>query len=151
MDPLQRLLDDQKMAMKAGDKLRLGVIRFLRSELKNAEIAKKGPLNEGEAVAIVQRELKRRKEAMLDYEKADRPALVKELKEEIEILSDYLPPQLSEDEIKEMVQSAITELGVFSKKEMGKLMGYLMPKVKGKADGSLVKKIVEELLELNLG
>ncbi len=147
MDPLQRLLDDQKMAMKAGDKLRLGVIRFLRSELKNAEIAKKGPLNEGEAVAIVQRELKRRKEAMLDYEKADRPALVKELKEEIEILSDYLPPQLSEDEIKEMVQSAITELGVFSKKEMGKLMGYLMPKVKGKADGSLVKKIVEELLE----
>ena len=135
------------MAMKAGDKLRLGVIRFLRSELKNAEIAKKGPLNEGEAVAIVQRELKRRKEAMLDYEKADRPALVKELKEEIEILSDYLPPQLSEDEIKEMVQSAITELGVFSKKEMGKLMGYLMPKVKGKADGSLVKKIVEELLE----
>ena len=84
---------------------------------------------------------------MLDYEKADRPALVKELKEEIEILSDYLPPQLSEDEIKEMVQSAITELGVFSKKEMGKLMGYLMPKVKGKADGSLVKKIVEELLE----
>ena len=151
MDPLQRLLDDQKMAMKAGDKLRLGVIRFLRSELKNAEIAKKGPLNEGEAVAIVQRELKRRKEAMLDYEKSDRPALVKELKEEIEILSDYLPPQLSEDEIKEMVQSAITELGVFSKKEMGKLMGYLMPKVKGKADGSLVKKIVEELLELNLG
>jgi len=147
VDPLQRLLDDQKMAMKAGDKLRLGVIRFLRSELKNAEIAKKGPLNEGEAVAIVQRELKRRKEAMLDYEKADRPALVKELKEEIEILSDYLPPQLSEDEIKEMVQSAITELGVFSKKEMGKLMGYLMPKVKGKADGSLVKKIVEELLE----
>jgi uncharacterized protein YqeY len=151
VDLLQRLLDDQKMAMKAGDKLRLGVIRFLRSELKNAEIAKKGPLNEGEAVAIVQRELKRRKEAMLDYEKADRPALVKELKEEIEILSDYLPPQLSEDEIKEMVQSAITELGVFSKKEMGKLMGYLMPKVKGKADGSLVKKIVEELLELNLG
>ena len=151
MDLLQRLLDDQKMAMKAGDKLRLGVIRFLRSELKNAEIAKKGPLNEGEAVAIVQRELKRRKEAMLDYEKSDRPALVKELKEEIEILSDYLPPQLSEDEIKEMVQSAITELGVFSKKEMGKLMGYLMPKVKGKADGSLVKKIVEELLELNLG
>jgi uncharacterized protein YqeY len=147
VDLLQRLLDDQKMAMKAGDKLRLGVIRFLRSELKNAEIAKKGPLNEGEAVAIVQRELKRRKEAMLDYEKADRPALVKELKEEIEILSDYLPPQLSEDEIKEMVQSAITELGVFSKKEMGKLMGYLMPKVKGKADGSLVKKIVEELLE----
>ncbi len=132
--------------MKAGEKLRLSVIRFLRSELKNAEIARKEPLNEGEAVAVVQRELKRRKEALLDYEKANRPDLVEELQEEIKILSEYLPPQLSESEIKEMVSAAITELGVSSKKEMGKLMGYLMPRVKGKADGSLVKKVVEELL-----
>ena len=146
MELMQRLLDDQKKAMKAGEKLRLGVIRFLRSELKNAEIARKEPLNEGEAVAVVQRELKRRKEALLDYEKANRPDLVEELQEEIKILSEYLPPQLSESEIKEMVSAAITELGVSSKKEMGKLMGYLMPRVKGKADGSLVKKVVEELL-----
>ncbi len=146
MELMQRLLDDQKKAMKAGEKLRLSVIRFLRSELKNAEIARKEPLNEGEAVAVVQRELKRRKEALLDYEKANRPDLVEELQEEIKILSEYLPPQLSESEIKEMVSAAITELGVSSKKEMGKLMGYLMPRVKGKADGSLVKKVVEELL-----
>lgn len=146
MELMQRLLDDQKKAMKAGEKLRLSVIRFLRSELKNAEIARKEPLNEGEAVAVVQRELKRRKEALLDYEKANRPDLVEELQEEIKILSDYLPPQLSESEIKEMASAAITELGVSSKKEMGKLMGYLMPRVKGKADGSLVKKVVEELL-----
>ena len=99
-----------------------------------------------EAVAVVQRELKRRKESLLDYEKANRPALVEELQEEIKILSGYLPPQLSESEIKEMAVAAITELGVSSKKEMGKLMGYLMPRVKGKADGSLVKKVVEELL-----
>lgn len=146
MELMQRLLDDQKRAMKAGEKLRLSVIRFLRSELKNAEIARKEPLNEVEAVAVVQRELKRRKEALLDYEKANRPALVEELQEEIKILSGYLPPQLSESEIKEMAVAAITELGVSSKKEMGKLMGYLMPRVKGKADGSLVKKVVEELL-----
>lgn len=151
MELMQRLLDDQKKAMKAGEKLRLSVIRFLRSELKNAEIARKEPLNEGEAVAVVQRELKRRKEALLDYEKANRPDLVEELQEEIKILSDYLPPQLSESEIKEMASAAITELGVSSKKEMGKLMGYLMPRVKGKADGSLVKKVVEELLGKNLG
>lgn len=151
MELMQRLLDDQKRAMKAGEKLRLSVIRFLRSELKNAEIARKEPLNEGEAVAVVQRELKRRKEALLDYEKANRPDLVEELQEEIKILSDYLPPQLSESEIKEMASAAITELGVSSKKEMGKLMGYLMPRVKGKADGSLVKKVVEELLGKNLG
>lgn len=146
MELMQRLLDDQKRAMKAGEKLRLSVIRFLRSELKNAEIARKEPLNEVEAVAVVQRELKRRKEALLDYEKANRPALVEELQEEIKILSGYLPPQLSESEIKEIAVAAITELGVSSKKEMGKLMGYLMPRVKGKADGSLVKKVVEELL-----
>ena len=146
MELMQRLLDDQKKAMKAGEKLLLSVIRFLRSELKNAEIARKEPLNEVEAVAVVQRELKRRKEALLDYEKANRPDLVEELQEEIKILSEYLPPQLSESEIKEMVSAAITELGVSSKKEMGKLMGYLMPRVKGKADGSLVKKVVEELL-----
>lgn len=151
MELMQRLLDDQKKAMKAGEKLRLSVIRFLRSELKNAEIARKEPLNEGEAVAVVQRELKRRKEALLDYEKANRPDLVEELQEEIKILSEYLPPQLSESEIKEMASAAITELGVSSKKEMGKLMGYLMPRVKGKADGSLVKKVVEELLGKNLG
>lgn len=147
MELLQKLQDDQKNAMKAGDKLRLSVIRFLRSELKNAEIAKKEPLNEGEAIAIVQRELKRRKEALVDYEKANRPALVEELNEEIKILSEYLPPQLSEDEIKEMVKAALAELGVSSKKEMGKVMGYLMPRVKGKADGAVVKKIVEELIE----
>ncbi len=146
MELLQRLLDEQKKALKTGEKFRLGVIRFLRSELKNAEIAKKEPLKEEEAVAVVQRELKRRREALLAYEKADRPALVEELQKEIEILSDYLPPQLSENEIKEMAKAAITELGIASKKEMGKLMGYLMPRVKGKADGSLVKKIIEELL-----
>jgi|CZCB01.1.fsa_nt_gi uncharacterized protein YqeY len=147
MELLEKLLEDQKLAMKAREKLRLNVIRGLRSEIKNAEIARKQPLTEEEALSILQRELKKRKEALADYEKAGRPSLLQELKEEMEIISAYLPPQLSEEEIKEMAQEAIAGLGASSKKEMGKVMGVLMPRVKGKADGAIVRKIVEDLLK----
>lgn len=143
----ERLLEDQKNAMKAKDTLRLNVIRCLRSEVKNAEIAKKQPLNEEEMLAVLQREMKRRKEALADYERANRPTLLQELKEEIKIISAYLPPQLSEEEIREKAQEAIAELGASSKKEMGKVMGLLMPRLKGKADGTIVKKVIEELLK----
>lgn len=143
----ERLLEDQKMAMKAQDKLRLKVIRLLRSEIKNVEIVKKGPLTEEEVQAVLQREIKRRKEALADYERANRPELLQELQEEIKILSSYLPPQLTEEEIREKAQEAIAELGASSKKEIGKVMGLLMPRLKGKADGGAVKKVVEELLK----
>jgi len=135
------------MAMKAQDKLRLKVIRLLRSEIKNVEIVKKGPLTDEEVQAVLQREIKRRKEALGDYERSGRPELLQELQEEIKILSSYLPPQLTEEEIKEKAQEAIAELGASSKKEIGKVMGLLMPRLKGKADGGAVKKVVEELLK----
>lgn len=147
MELLEKLLEDQKLAMKAREKLRLNVIRGLRSEIKNAEIARKQPLTEEEALSILQRELKKRKEALADYERSGRSSLLQELKEEMEIISAYLPPQLSEEEIKEMAQKAIAGLGATSKKEMGKVMGVLMPQVKGKADGAIVRKIVEDLLK----
>ncbi len=147
MELLEKLLEDQKLAMKAREKLRLNVIRGLRSEIKNAEIARKQPLTEEEALSVLQRELKKRKEALADYERSGRSSLLQELKEEMEIISAYLPPQLSEEEIKEMAQKAIAGLGATSKKEMGKVMGVLMPQVKGKADGAIVRKIVEDLLK----
>lgn len=147
MELWDKLLEDQKKAMKAKEKLRLSVIRSLRSELKNTEIANKGELTREDALSVLQREIKRRKEALADYEKANRPSLLQDLEEEIEILSSYLPPQLSEEEIKEMAREAIEQEGASSKKDMGKVMGALMPRVKGKADGALVKKCVEELLE----
>ncbi|MDO9534298.1 MAG: GatB/YqeY domain-containing protein [Bacillota bacterium] len=142
----EQLMEDQKTAMKAKDKFRLTVIRLLRSEIKNAEIAKKTPLEEEEIVVVLHRELKRRKDALVDFEKADRPSLLEELKEEITIISGYLPPQLSKDEIREIIREAITGLGASSKKDMGRVMGFIMPKLKGKAEGSLVKEILEELL-----
>jgi uncharacterized protein YqeY len=147
MELLEKLLEDQKLAIKAREKFRLNVIRCLRSEVKNAEIAKKQPLNEEETLAVLQRELKRRKEALADYEKANRPSLLQELKEEINIISSYLPPQLSAEEIRQMAQEAIAGLRASSKKEMGKVMSFLMSRVKGKADGAVVKKVVEELLK----
>jgi uncharacterized protein len=143
----EQLMEDQKTAMKAKDKFRLTVIRLLRSEIKNAEIAKKTPLEEEEIVVVLHRELKRRKDALVDFEKADRPSLLEELKEEITIISGYLPPQLSKDEIREIIREAITGLGASSKKDMGRVMGFIMPKLKGVAEGSLVKEILEELLK----
>ena len=143
----EQLTEDQKKAMKAKDKFRLTVIRLLRSEIKNAEIAKKTPLEEEEIVVVLHRELKRRKDALVDFEKADRPSLLEELKEEITIISGYLPPQFSKDEIREIIREAITGLGASSKKDMGRVMGFIMPQLKGKAEGSLVKEILEELLK----
>jgi hypothetical protein len=96
---------------------------------------------------ILNRELKQRKESLLEFEKAGRTDLVDQMNAEIAILQEYLPQQLTEDEIKEIVQAAIQETGASSKADMGKLMGVLMPKVKGRADGKVVNRIAQELLE----
>ena len=142
----QRLFEEQKKAMKAQDKLRLNLIRGLRSELKYAEIAKKEPLCEEEEQAVLQREVKRRKEALADYEKANRPTLLQELQVEIEMLSSYLPEQLDKGEIDVIARQVIDQVAAVSKKDMGKVMKALMPAIKGKADGALVKEIVDNLL-----
>ncbi len=142
----QRLFEEQKKAMKEQDKLRLNLIRGLRSELKYAEIAKKELLCEEDEQAVLQREVKRRKEALADYERSNRPSLLKDLQVEIEIISSYLPEQLDEGELETLVRQAIDQVGAVSKKDMGKVMKVLMPTIRGKADGSLVKKIVDNLL-----
>ncbi len=142
----ERLFEEQKKAMKGQDKLRLNLIRGLRSELKYAQIAKKEPLCEEEEQAVLLREVKRRKEALADYERANRPSLLQELQAEIEILASYLPEQLDEGELESLVRQAIDQVGAVSKKDMGKVMKVLMPTIRGKADGSLVKKIVDNLL-----
>ena len=142
----QRLFEEQKKAMKAQDKLRLNLIRGLRSELKYAEIAKKEPLCEEDEQAVLQREVKRRKEALADYEKANRPTLLQELQVEIEMLSSYLPEQLDKGEIEALARQVIDQVAAVSKKDMGKVMKALMPAIKGKADGALVKEIVDNLL-----
>ncbi|NMA01851.1 MAG: GatB/YqeY domain-containing protein [Clostridia bacterium] len=144
----ERLLSDMKEAMKAKEagKLRLTVIRMVRASIKNAEINNKRDLNDEEVLEILAREVKQRRDALPEYEKANRQDMVDNLKEEIKILQEYLPEQLTEAEITQLVQEAIEQVGANSPKDMGKVMGNLMPKVKGKADGKLVNKIVKDLL-----
>ena len=141
------LMEQQKEATRAKDRFRLKLIRILRAELKNAVIAKRAPLNSDEELAVVTREVKQRSESLADYERAGRPALLAEMKQEIELLRQYLPQQLGQSEINELVSRAIRETGAASSKDLGKVMGRLMPQIKGRADGTAVRKIVEQKLE----
>jgi uncharacterized protein YqeY len=146
MSVMERLNQDMKQAMKDKATIKLSVIRMVKAALKNEEINKGRTLSEDEELTILTRELKQRRESLHEFEKAGRTDLADKTREEIDVLSAYLPEQLSEDEIRQIVREAIGATGAASKKEMGKVMGAIMPKVKGKADGSLVQKIVSEEL-----
>lgn len=144
----ERLMTDMKQAMKDKEagKLRLSVIRMVRASIKNGEIDQKKEFNDDEVVDILAREVKMRRDSMGDFQKGNRPDLVEQLEQEIVILKEYLPEQLSEDAVRELVAQAIQETQAVTVKEMGKVMAVLMPKVKGRADGKLVNAVVRELL-----
>jgi uncharacterized protein len=141
-----RLNEDMKQAMRSQDKFRLSVIRMVRSSIKNIEIDQRKSLDDQEVLDVLNREIKQRKDSLQEFDKAGRQDLVEQLKQELAILADYMPQQLSEDEVKEIVQQTIQEVGASSKADMGKVMGALMPKVKGRADGKLVNQIVQQSL-----
>jgi len=143
----EMLVEDQKEAQRAKDKFRLSVIRMLRAELQNSAIAKNAPLDAEEELAVLTREVKKRQESIEDYRRANRQELLDDLEREIEILKKYLPEQLSEEEVESMVRDAIAKAGAESKRDLGKVMGMLMPRVKGKADGNVVRRMVEEQLQ----
>lgn len=143
----ERLNDDMKQAMKQQEKFKLSVIRMVRSSIKNIEIDQRRTLEDSEVLDILSRELKQRRDSLQEFEKAGREDLAEGLRSEIAIISEYLPQQLTEEEIKAIVQQTIQELGASSKAEMGKVMGALMPKVKGRADGKIVNQAVQQLLQ----
>lgn len=147
MNLAEQLNEDMKQAMKAGDKFRLQTIRMVRASLKNQEIELRRPLDENETLNILSRELKQRRDSLQDFERGGREDLVSNVKAEIEIISEYLPQQLTEEEIKAIVVQTMQETGASSKADLGKLMGALMPKVKGIADGKLVNAIVQQSLQ----
>lgn len=147
MSLAERLNDDMKQAMKAQDKFRLSTIRMVRASVKNQEIELRRPLEDNEVLDILSREVKQRKDSLQEFKKAGRDDLTKDLEAEIAIIAQYLPEQLTEEEIKAIVTQTIQETGTSSKADMGKLMGALMPKVKGRADGKLVNQIVQQLLQ----
>ena len=143
-----RLVEDMKVAMKAKEegKVRLSVIRMARAAIKNAEIDKMQEFNDAQVVEVLAREVKIRRDAMAEFAKAGRPEMVKNLEEEIAILMEYLPQQLSEGEIRQLAQEVIAQVGAQGPKDLGKVMGALTPQTKGRADGKLVNQIVRDLL-----
>ncbi|HSW36132.1 MAG TPA: GatB/YqeY domain-containing protein [Candidatus Limnocylindrales bacterium] len=142
----ERLFKEQQEAMRSKDRFLLTMIRMLRAEMQNGAIAKKAPLNSEEEIAILTREVKRRQESLNDYERADRPELLAVLQQEIALLRKYLPEQLSEPELAQMVSEAVAETDAQTMQDIGKVMGFLMPRVKGKADGNVVRQMVEKIL-----
>ena len=143
---LSTLNDDMKTAMKAKEKETLQVIRMLKASLQNEQIKVGRELNEEEELTILSREMKQRRESLTEFAKADRQDLVDKVKGEITIVEKYLPAQLTEEEIRQIVAAAIEQTGATSAQEFGKVMGAVMPKVKGKADGNVVNSVVKELL-----
>jgi uncharacterized protein YqeY len=142
----EQLSEDLKQAMKSKDKIRLSVIRMVRSAVKNREIETGTTLSDEEILAVVQRELKQRKDSLQAFESAGRSDLADDVQEEIKILISYLPEQLSEEQVRSIVVEVIAEVGARSKADMGKVMSKLMPKVRGKADGKIVQQVVQSLL-----
>lgn len=140
------LMQALKKAMQDKDVLKKETITMLRAAILQVEKDGQKELSEAEMQAIVAKEVKKRKESIVDFEKGGRPDIVEQVKKEIEVLSVYLPEQLSEDEIRNMVIQTITNVGAAGMKDMGKVMGALREKTAGKADGKLVSDIVKEEL-----
>lgn len=152
MDLKDKIQEDFKQAFKGKEEIRLSVLKMLQAEIHNAEIAKRtklkkeSSLDESEIIDVISREIKKRKDAVELYEKGKRQELADKEKKEIETLMTYLPEQLSEEEIRNLVKKAIEQTGAKEIKEMGKVMAVLNPQIKGKADGALVSNIVKECL-----
>ncbi|HHT7164528.1 TPA: GatB/YqeY domain-containing protein [Bacillus cereus] len=146
MSLLGRLNDDMKQAMKNKQKEKLTVIRMVKAALQNEGIKLQHTLTEEEEITVLACEVKQYKDSLLEFKKAGREDLVNKLQSEIQILSAYLPEQLTEEELVDVIKQVISEVGATSKADMGKVMTAVMPKVKGKTDGSLVNKLVIQLL-----
>jgi uncharacterized protein YqeY len=143
----KQLLTDLKAAMKAKDKVRKSTITLIRAAILQEEKDKQiDNLEDSDIEAIISKQYKQRKDSLKEFEKAGRDDLIEQTKAEMAIIEDYLPKQLSPDEIGTIVEDTIQEIGAESMKDMGKVMKAIMPKVKGKADGKVVNQIVREKL-----
>lgn len=143
----EQLTSDMKEAMKAHDKDRLAVIRMVRGAIRQQEIDGKKELNDDDVIAVISKEVKMRKDSIDEFSKGGRDDLVAKTQAEIEVLMPYLPQQLSEAEVKALVEEVVAATKAATPKDMGKVMGVLMPKVKGRADGKMVNTIVRSMLQ----
>lgn len=137
---------DLKSAQLAKDELTTATLRLLLSELKYAEIAKSADLTDQEIVALIQREVKKRRESILAFRNGNRPEMAERESRELEILEKYLPEQISDLELTNLIETTITELGATTMADIGKVIAAVMPKVAGRADGSRVSGLVRSKL-----
>lgn len=142
----EKLMQDLKTAMKSHDRLRKDTITMVRAAIKQVEVDKRVELGDEEILDIISKQYKERVSSIEEFKRGGRDDLVSQTEEEIKILLEYLPKQLTDEEIEEIVKEAISELSITSKNEMGKLMKEVMPKVKGKADGKKVNSIASKYL-----
>ena len=140
----ERLMEDLKVSMKTGDKVRKNVITMVRAAIKQREVDERIELNDEAIIDVISKQVKQKKDAIEDFKKGQRQDLVELTEKEINILLDYLPQQLTESELEKIVKEAIEEVGANSVKDIGKIMSNVMPKVKGRADGSMVNNIVRQ-------
>lgn len=142
-----KLMEDLKSSMKSKDKLKKDVVTMVRSAVKQKEVDERVELDDEAIIEIISKQVKQKRDAIEDFRKGERDDLVKLTEDEVGILLEYLPEQLSEEELKGLVADAIEKTGATTMKDMGKIMGHLMPVIKGRADGSLVNKIAKEYLK----
>lgn len=144
----QQLHDELKTSMLARDQLKTSVIRMLLSTVNYLEIQKGAgyEATEDDVMSAIQKETKQRRDSIEQFTKGDRVDLADKEKQELALLEQYLPEQMGEEDVRNLIKEAIQQTGATSAKDMGKVMGALMPKTKGKADGTLVSRIVREQL-----
>jgi uncharacterized protein YqeY len=145
-DLSNRINDDVKAAMKAKDKPRLGVLRLITAAIKQREVDEQITLDDNQVLAVLEKMVKQRKDSIAQYEKAGRDELAQQEAIEIGIIQDYLPEQMSDDEIDALITEAISSTGAASMKDMGKVMGMLKPRLAGRADMGKVSQIIKKQL-----
>lgn len=142
----EKLMNDLKSAMKSGDKQRKLVISLVRASIQNAEIAKQKTLDDAGVLDVIAKEARQRRESIVEFKKGNRPDLVAKEEAELAILLEYLPQQISREEIITAARQVIEEVGAQGPGDKGKVMQKLMPQLKGKAEGNVINEIVTGLL-----
>ena len=143
----QKLQEDLKSSMKNKDTNKKSVITLIRASIKQYEVDNRVELGDDEIVDLIAKQLKQTRDSREEFAKAGREDLVSKAEAEIEVLKEYLPQQLSEEELNEIVISTISEVGATSMKDMKNIMSSIMPKVKGRADGKLINELVKKNLQ----
>lgn len=146
MNLQEKLMEDLKDAMRRGDETRRSVIRMARAAIKNAEVDRGRPLSDDEVLQVLEKEVKQRRDSIAEFARGNRPDLVAREQAEMEILLEYLPEQMSREQIEEVARRIIAQAGARSPTDVGKVMPKIMAEVRGKADGRVVSQVVQELL-----